>query len=1128
MERPKLFLFGAPQLERGGTRVAIERRKALALLAYLATMPGAHARDTLAALLWPEADATQARAHLSRVLVDLRQAIGPEMLEADVDRVALHPDALFVDTARFRACVAQVAAHHPSRDPLCDACLAALAEAVELYRGDFLAGFTLRDAPDFDTWQTYTGETLRLEFGEALESLALAHSSRDAFERALPHARRWLGLDPLCEPAHRCLMRLYAGLGDRAAAFAQYESCTKALQAELGIPPEPETTALYEQLKAGTIRPRRTETTTSAATRFRVETVSTVNNLPAPAGAFFGREAELVQVAERLADPACRLLTILGPGGVGKTRLAVEAGRVEVNRFHHGVCFVPLAAVDAPDLVAATILQTLAASKKGAVTPEQQLADFLAERKLLLILDNYEHLLANDGEAAGEDGLGLLPRLLEHAPGLKLLVTSRERLNLHEEWLLPLGGLDLPPDGAPATPPGFAILDAEPDASGPRDLGAHAATRFFLHCACRVQPGFSPSADDARLVAAVCHQVDGMPLAIELVAPWLRVLPLAEITRRLAENLDLLAANLRDAPARHRSMRAAFDQSWRLLSAHERDVLRCCAVFRDGFTGDAAQVVAGASLADLSALVDRSWITLLPSGRYDLHTLIRYYCAERLSAEHLADTGETPDAVRDRHGTYYVRQLDQWEQACRTAGHRSIANQPIAADLANIEDAWHRMVDPCDSEQTYLFWALLALMDLCFSDGVTYQRLVLPTIDRVRALCRPADTPVHRPDALVFLAGLQYLASCLDPWSLERHHALLDEALSILARVDPDTPGWQDRFSDIRSGKAGLYAWWGKRAAGIQLIRELLASLPDSEGKAWPYRSEAGLSMRRGSYLTRLGMYLLHEGEYAEAQAILESALEWLKGWWKSLANSVMIEILWSQGQYTAGKTYVQEAIRVARDEKDPQRLSVALMELGRIETRLGEFAEARAHFMQSAAACRPIHYEEGIAAALAGLGQVELSLGRPAQAQAFFAEAWRVCDHWAGGRDAYSAIALLGLGQAAAAQQNNVQAMDYYRRALRVPARMGRTTMEAIEGAAEVIAAGGDPLRAAELLAFVVTHRYTTHWVRQSAGRLLAELEAELPTEVFAAATARGQTRDLADVEAEIRGDGTSGGRDI
>lgn len=357
MERPKLFLFGAPQLERVGTRVAIERRKALALLAYLVTMPGAHARDTLAALLWPEADATQARAHLSRVLVDLRQAIGPEALDADVDRVALHPDALFVDVVRFRACLAQVAAHHPSRDPLCDACLAALAEAVDLYRGDFLAGFTLRDAPDFDTWQTYTGETLRLELGEALESLALAHSSRDAFERALPHARRWLALDPLCEPAHRCLMRLYAGLGDRAAAFAQYESCTKALQSELGIPPEPETTALFEQLKAGLVPRLHAEVGGSVA--LRPAALQRVNNLPAPGGVFIGREAELAEIAGRLADPACRLLTILGPGGIGKTRLAVEAGRDSLDRFPHGVCFVSLVSASATELVASVVLQHL-------------------------------------------------------------------------------------------------------------------------------------------------------------------------------------------------------------------------------------------------------------------------------------------------------------------------------------------------------------------------------------------------------------------------------------------------------------------------------------------------------------------------------------------------------------------------------------------------------------------------------------------------------------------------------------------------------------------------------------------------------------------------------------------------
>jgi len=254
--RLELFLFSIPHLERDGVTIPIRRRKALALLAYLAVMPGLHARDTVAALLWPEVDATQARANLRRALVDLREAAGPDAFEVDVEHIALRPAALSVDAARFRACLARVAAHRHERALPCDDCLAALDEAAGLFRDDFLVGFSLRDTAEFDAWQTYQSETFRLELAESLEKLAIAWGDRGEVAAAIPFARRWLTLDPLCEPAHRCLMRLYTWSGDRAAAFAQYQACQDVLQRELRIAPEPETTALYEQLKAGGIASR--------------------------------------------------------------------------------------------------------------------------------------------------------------------------------------------------------------------------------------------------------------------------------------------------------------------------------------------------------------------------------------------------------------------------------------------------------------------------------------------------------------------------------------------------------------------------------------------------------------------------------------------------------------------------------------------------------------------------------------------------------------------------------------------------------------------------------------------------------------------------------------------------------
>jgi predicted ATPase/DNA-binding SARP family transcriptional activator len=1127
VERPKLLLFGAPQLERAGTRVAIERRKALALLAYLATMPGAHARDTLAALLWPEADATQARAHLSRVLVDLRQAISPEALEADVDRVALHPDALFVDTARFRTCLAQVAAHHPTREPLCDACLAALAEAVDLYRGDFLAGFTLRDAPDFDTWQTYTGETLRLELGEALESLALAHSSRDAFERALPHARRWLGLDPLCEPAHRCLMRLYAGLGDRAAAFAQYEACTKALQGELGILPEPETTALYEQLKAGLVPRLRAEIGAGGSVALRPAALHPVNNLPAPGSTFFGREAELEEIAARLGDPACRLLTILGPGGIGKTRLAIEVGRDSLDRFPHGVCFVSLVSASAAELVASVVLQALGESPAGRLSPQEQVIDYLARRQLLLILDNFEHLLAvMPATATGDDAATLLSQWLEAAPGLKLIVTSRERLNLHDEWLLPLVGLEVPAQQDAVEHAGFRE-DMEPEAT--LDLDAHSATRFFFHCARRVRPDYTPDAGDARLIARICRQVSGIPLAIELVAPWLRALPLPEIARRLEQGLDLLASGQRDVPPRHRSMRAAFDQSWRLLSAHERAILRCSSVFRGGFTAEAALAVADASLTDLSALVDRSWLSMQPTGRYDLHELVRQYCAEKLKSEHLAESSETPRDVRERHDDYYIEQLDRWEQACRAAGYRSVELLPLDAELANVEDAWLRALETAHLDRIARIVPLLALIDIT-SDVVRFQRLVPPVVDKLRQMYDAATSQSERSTLIVQRVAMYPALIHCAPWrgNLARQRVCLAEGLADLAFADPNTQDWEDVDSSVRWALALLEGHRGDRAKGFRILAELSGSLERIHSKLWPYRPEITFTVNQMGILSLQAFNLLWQGEYARGQEVTERVLASTQGAGRCGLLCVLAELLWSQGDYQRSKRVALEAIRTSRQESMSHWFAVALMELGRIETALNEFAAAREHFNQSAAFYRSFFYAEGMPAALSGLGQVELQLRRPDRATEFFERSLELSEHYQGEDGAYVAIALLGLGQAAAALQERARATDYFRRALRVPPRLGRTSLEVIASMAEIVGLEGDPAHAAELLAFVVDHRYTPHWVRQSAGKLLAELEAELPAELLAAAAARGRARDLADVEAEIRGDGASGSRDI
>jgi hypothetical protein len=281
----------------------------------------------------------------------------------------------------------------------------------------------------------------------------LAHgwAGRQQWDAAISHARRWLALDPLHEPAQRLLMQLYVGAGDRAAAIRQYQECVNVLHEELGIEPEPETTALFEAIRGGAA-------SLSSAPLLPGSPAPT-HNLPPDPTPFIGRELELAQVATQLADPDCRLLTIFGPGGIGKTRLAIQAARDEAGRFAHGACFVDLAPLTSAEMLAATILRTLQAPSYGAAEPDQHVLSYLAGRQLLLVLDNYEHLLTG-AEPDRQNGYGLVMKMLGAAPRIKVLVTSRARLNVRAEWLETLEGMRVPGGG-------FCHCEEHPEQSQP-------------------------------------------------------------------------------------------------------------------------------------------------------------------------------------------------------------------------------------------------------------------------------------------------------------------------------------------------------------------------------------------------------------------------------------------------------------------------------------------------------------------------------------------------------------------------------------------------------------------------------------------------------------------------------------
>lgn len=604
----RLLLFGPPAVATGHDMTALAAERRSQLLAFLALGGGWVARAEIAALLWPEQPPKLALANLRKALFRLHSHAGMPPVEAQGNSLRV---TVPTDVADFEAALRE-------GDP---------ADAFALYRGDLLQGFDDESSEPWTEWLRFERDRLRA----AWRAAALARLAGEIEPAvALEITCRLLEADPLDESAMAAQVSWLARGGQGVRARTAYGEFAARLERELGVRPSIDLESLVGRAAAPTLAPPPRPTAEPAD------------------DAFVGRSVELRRIAEMLTGSGCRLLTLVGPGGVGKTSLARRALRDLEPAFPAGVHFIPLEDDATGEDVARSLLRALGETRAAKGDPLLEAIARLGGDARLVAFDNFEQLSA---------AAPMLERLLDACPAVKLLVTSRVRLAVAAEWTFPVEGLPCP------------------EHEDEDRLEAFDAARLFVAAARKVMPSLSPVREAAAIVD-ICRQVGGMPLALRLAAAWTRVLSCGEIARELEHGTELLRAKDPSLPARHASFEEVFDRSWQLLGDREREALARLSVFRGGFTAEAARTVAGAGIPVLGALVDKSLVRR-EGARMQLHPLVQQLAALRL--------GEGPEA-QAAHAAYFHHFLARREGAVSSGEGGALGE--IDAEFENVRRAW--------------------------------------------------------------------------------------------------------------------------------------------------------------------------------------------------------------------------------------------------------------------------------------------------------------------------------------------------------------------------------------------------------------------------------------------------------
>lgn len=944
------------------------------LLVYLTLQPGrALSRDVLATLFWPDEPDSTARTNFRQTLYQLRK-----LLEKEVEGAR----PFFIVTR-------QTVQFNTDSDHQCDVTnflqalkVGNLATAVELYQGDLLPGFTC-DSLEFEDWLRRERERLHGLALDALQQRTEWLLSSGSVAEAKEMAQRQLNLEPWRELAHRQLMQAQALAGDRQAALAQFEAYKEIAWEELATEPEPETAALAKKIAAGEeiqlwARPH--------------------HNLIAPITPYFGREADLALVRARITDRAYRLVTLVGEGGIGKSRLALEVAWQLQEQFADGVWFVPLAGLEEKpaggavnglssgqnlsqvgnleEAIATAVARALDHPLVGLQSSRDQLLAFLRERHLLLVLDNFEPLL---------DGAPLVLDLLQQAPGVCVMCTSREPLNFQAEWVLPLARLPLPPIADP-----FLNTTAVP-----QDAATFPAIQLFVDRAQRANGRFRLTDENQADVVTLCRLLVGLPLALELAAAALRHQTTAQLISAIQHSVDALATQRGDIPPRHRSMRAVFESSWALLTPAEQLQLAGLSVFLGPFSVRSAAAVTEVTLHELQALQEKSLLQK-QGERFAFHPLLRQFAAAKL-----ADFPENEAVVRHSH--HYLQAVADLGEALN-GEMPHLAVQRIAGAWENVRAAWETAVSRQDFAP--LLVALAPLSNFCqirglYRDGL---RLFRAAADDLRAAEQPealaqlltqqAAMHVRLSDysqamaivneTLALTADVRLQARLHITWgeALWRHGALteaeekLHYALTVAQTIEAQ------QLIGIATFHLGvLHDLKGAHEASLGYLEEALAIWQQLGNLRW-----------QGFTLNSLGVVARRVSRLELAKTVLERALRMSQAiddrQTQTMSLNNLSILATEEGKLTLAKQYLIQAVTLAEGVGDRSNQALLSLNLGWNARKAGWINEASQYAQKALEIYRLIGSKRGESTSLQLLGEIAAENGRFADANVFYQQA--------------------------------------------------------------------------------------------------------------------------------------------